>query len=90
MRFLILSAAALLLAASAGAGSGASSRAADNPNKLVCKNKATTGTRFPTRICHSLAQWEEIAEQSKRDARAMIDKPKGMQDGESPPGRGAY
>jgi hypothetical protein len=36
---------------------------------VVCKYDAQTGTRFPTRICHTKLQWDKMA----RDARDYIN-----------------
>jgi hypothetical protein len=36
---------------------------------VVCKYDAQTGTRFPTRICHTKSQWDKMA----RDARDYIN-----------------
>ena len=36
-------------------------------NKVICKSQATTGSRFPTRACHTNKQWADIREQSIRD-----------------------
>ncbi len=50
-------------------------RRADDPDKVVCKSQALVGTRFHTRICHTRRDWEKLAEEHKRMAREMIDKP---------------
>ncbi len=40
-----------------------------NDDTVVCKYDAQTGTRFPTRVCHTKAQWDKMA----RDARDFIN-----------------
>jgi len=44
-------------------------------DKMVCKRTQRTGTRFYSQICKTAGQWEALAEQQKRDAREMIDRP---------------
>lgn len=34
--------------------------APDDPNKLICKTKAKTGSRFPEKTCMTKAQWDEL------------------------------
>lgn len=43
--------------------------------KLVCKRKPVTGTRFPTKTCRTLAEWDKIAEANKRGAAEMMNRP---------------
>lgn len=43
--------------------------------KMVCKREAKTGTRFPSKICKTRAQWTEIAESAKRTAAEGFNKP---------------
>ena len=44
-------------------------------DRLVCKSKAKTGTRFQTKTCRTVREWDQIAEQQKRDAAEMINRP---------------
>lgn len=44
-------------------------------NRVVCKYEAKTGTRFKKRICHTRAQWDEIAQSAQRKGHEMIDRP---------------
>jgi hypothetical protein len=48
---------------------------ARDPNKIVCKSKPRTNSRFQDKICRTRAEWEEIAEASKRDAKELMDAP---------------
>lgn len=45
-------------------------------DKLICKKEAKTGTRFPTKICHTRAEWDAISEQNKRDFKDALDGPR--------------
>ncbi len=65
-------ASAALVSAPAAA---ASAEAGRDGSKVVCKRESKTGTRFPTKICRTKAQWEALSEQHKRDAKEMIDRP---------------
>lgn len=75
------SAALLVSAALVSAAPALASGTADTPSadaakeKKVCKRTQRTGTRFYTEICKTAAEWAAIEEQSKRDAREMIDRP---------------
>ena len=51
-----------------------SGRSADG-NKIVCKGKPTTGTRFSKTKCMSKAQWDAMVEQQRREAEEMMNKP---------------
>jgi hypothetical protein len=44
-------------------------------DKMICKQTQRTGTRFYTKVCKTAGQWEALAEQHKRDAREMVDRP---------------
>ena len=59
----------------AGAPAAGATPAEGVSDKVVCKNKAKTGTRFPNKTCRTRAEWEKITAQNKRDASEMIDKP---------------
>jgi len=43
-------------------------------NKVVCRMEQNTGTRFPTRTCHTNQQWDKMREQQLRDAHEMLDR----------------
>ena len=43
----------------------ATAKAAD-PERMVCKRQALTGTRFARKICFSRAEWDAQAEQDRR------------------------
>ena len=46
-----------------------------DPAAVVCKADAKTNTRFSKRTCRTRAEWQQIAEQGRRDAEDMINKP---------------
>lgn len=46
---------------------GNPSKPAESPkDKVVCKSALQTGTRFPKKTCHTVAQWDIIAEENRR------------------------
>jgi hypothetical protein len=49
--------------------------AADAGQKIICKERRKTGTRFTTRTCKTAAQWDKMAEEHRANAREMIDRP---------------
>jgi hypothetical protein len=76
MRNLLLTIASIsLVAIPASAPAAASAEAAGASDKLVCKLKPRTGTRFPSKTCRTTAEWDQIAEQNKRDAADMTNRP---------------
>lgn len=44
--------------------------------RLVCKYRQQTGTRFKTKICKSAAQWDKSSETARREAAELINSPK--------------
>lgn len=68
MRMVIASVAVLLIAAP---GAAEVRKSADADAKIVCKYKAKTGTRFPSKKCHSVKEWEQITEEHRRTAAEM-------------------
>lgn len=44
-------------------------------DRIVCRREARTGTRFKSSICHTQAQWDEIAAAAQRNAHEMADRP---------------
>lgn len=50
-------------------------RIRQSSTQVVCKQTAKTNTRFAKRTCRTRAEWDQIAEQNRRDAEDMINKP---------------
>lgn len=44
-------------------------------DKMVCKRRQETGTRFFAKVCRTARQWEEMAEQHRRALGEMADRP---------------
>lgn len=44
-------------------------------DRVVCKLKQRTGTRFKNKICKTADQWEEMAEQGRSGIKEMVDRP---------------
>jgi hypothetical protein len=36
-----------------------------DPDEVICRYTAVTGTRFPTKACHRRADWDQMAQDSK-------------------------
>lgn len=47
----------------------------DAGQKMICKHKQQTGTRFKIRTCMTAAQWEEMAENNRANLKEMVDRP---------------
>jgi hypothetical protein len=48
---------------------------ADPADKLICRSVLQTGTRFSERKCATKRQWEAQAEEARRAAHEVIDRP---------------
>jgi hypothetical protein len=71
---------ALILASFVGASTLAAAASAPEQkskegDRIICKRQAPTGTRFAKKTCRSKKELEEIAEQHKRDASEMVNRP---------------
>ena len=42
--------------------------------KMICKGQPTPGSRFRTRICHTSAEWDQIAEENRRSMQDMTTR----------------
>lgn len=43
----------------------------DPRDRVICKSTINTGTRFKSKVCHTAAQWDKIAVESRRAATEM-------------------
>lgn len=67
---------ALVILASTSAGpQGQAAPAPKAEDEVICKYQVRTATRFKKKICHTRARWEEISENSKRQAAEDFNKP---------------
>lgn len=48
---------------------------AQSEDRLVCKHRKKTGTRFTTKICKTAAQWDRMAEEHRAGLRDLVDRP---------------
>lgn len=44
-------------------------------DRVICKHRKQTGTRFTSKICKRVSDWENYAEQSRADLKEMVDRP---------------
>lgn len=44
-------------------------------DRIVCKRAQRTGTRFKKETCKTVAQWEAMAEQHRRDLSETVNRP---------------
>lgn len=44
-------------------------------DRIICKHQKRTGTRFTSKVCKTLDQWEAIAEDSRAGLKEMADRP---------------
>ena len=68
--------AAVVLMAGVSSGSqGQVEPSAKADDAMICKYQARTATRFKKKICYTKARWDEISENSKRQAAEDFNKP---------------
>lgn len=72
-----LALAALGLGLSTGPASTANSEGpkAAAGDKIVCKQRRQTGTRFTKKTCKTVAEWEAIAENHRAGLKELVDRP---------------
>ena len=77
MRYATLIAISGLLVSAAAAPSFAAQPTAQerSGDKLVCKSKPKTGTRFRTKTCRTVSEWDQIAEGNKRAMADVVNRP---------------
>lgn len=46
-----------------------------NPDRVVCRREAATGTRFVKRTCRTQREWDEITEKSQQSFREVQNRP---------------
>ncbi|HEX8527550.1 hypothetical protein [Allosphingosinicella sp.] len=73
--FILMAAVAVMATGAASAADPVGAPGANSRDERVCRQRAKTGTRFATRVCHTRAQWERITEENRRAAAEMINKP---------------
>lgn len=79
----IASLAALILPTSSVEAQGAAAAEVAAPqatdavdgSRVTCRTRRRTGTRFTTRICHTVAEWERMSQEHQRAAGEMINRP---------------
>jgi len=57
------------------AGSAAAANGADDPDRMICKNEALTGSRFTKRICMTHAEWAEQQRKTEDFERRLGEAP---------------
>lgn len=75
MHWIVNAAAAIAPVATSGAMAAAVDEEASPGDRIVCKHQKRTGTRFASKICKTVSQWEAIAEDNRAGLREMVDRP---------------
>lgn len=60
---------------SAANASSAPSKAKADDDRMICKYRQETGTRFKSKTYKTAAQWEEMAEQNRAGLKELVDRP---------------
>lgn len=71
MRHFVLIASCLSAVAMPAFAADAPAKPEQTQAKIVCKSQPETGTRFRKKTCHSVAEWDAIAEENRRAAAEM-------------------
>ena len=48
----------------------------DPLDRIVCKSRAPTGSRFAERTCRSAREWDASRQQALRDIHEIVDQPR--------------
>jgi hypothetical protein len=70
MRIMLMGVAALTMVAPLHADNKA-----DSADRMICKYRQETGTRFKAKVCKTAAQWDEMAEQNRAGLKELVDRP---------------
>jgi len=60
------------------AAPGGAPKSGKDPNKMVCRSEAITGSRFVQRVCRTNAQWDQT-EQNAANYKREIEDRNGLQ-----------
>lgn len=74
-KLMILAAALTVPVLPAAALEPAEAPAVNPKDKVVCKRAQRTGTRFKKETCKTVAQWEALTEQHRRDLSETVNRP---------------
>lgn len=76
MRFIVLfTGLALAVTGPVAPSAKAAASVAKSGERVVCKHRQRAGTRFKSKICKTVDQWEEMAEQGRSGIKEMADRP---------------
>lgn len=73
MRILAIAAATALMVPTVA--SADAPKPSKDPNELVCKGQTRPNSRFKDKTCRTRAEWDQIREAAKRDAKEWLDQP---------------
>lgn len=66
---------AVLFALLPAAAPAADAPKAATDKKLVCQYMLRTGTRFKTKTCRTMTEWDKMTEENRKAASELIDRP---------------
>lgn len=73
---ILLAAGGAAWAAESAPGSETTAAAQDDPgDRVVCKKKTKPNSRFTTKECHTVAEWEEIRETARKAFADVQNRP---------------
>lgn len=61
--------------AAAAAPATTAERARADPDRLVCRREAKANSRFTTKVCKTVAEWEQRAETARQAFGEVQDRP---------------
>lgn len=56
--------------------------AAEDPNRMICRNAPPLGTRIAKKTCKTAAEWEELRKMGNEAARSGTERGRLIRDGE--------
>lgn len=66
---------AILPVAISASANASATQAKPDEDRMICKYRQETGTRFRSKVCKTAAQWDEMAEQHRSGAKELVDRP---------------
>lgn len=66
--------------ASAGKPDDATRKELADRDKRVCKRTVVTGSRFAKQVCHTQAEWDELAQSTRGTMRDIDARPAPLED----------
>jgi len=48
--------------------------AAKDPDRIVCRSEEATGSRIPSKVCHTAREWDQMREDARKNTQDFQDR----------------